>query len=60
MAQTIKKKCIRCGDPMTVRLSDHKRGWGKFCSKSCKAIYQEAKTGQYARFINGQDIAERL
>jgi endogenous inhibitor of DNA gyrase (YacG/DUF329 family) len=33
-------KCKRCGDPFEARVADIKRGWGKFCSKSCKAIKQ--------------------
>lgn len=42
---TIEKTCANCKTPMTVRLADHKRGWGKFCSKSCKAKKQTAVTG---------------
>lgn len=45
-AAMIKKKCKCCKQPMTVRLADHKRGWGKFCSKSCKAIEQTRRTGR--------------
>jgi len=41
-------KCKNCGDPFTARTADVKRGWGKFCSKSCKAIKQEQRTGQHA------------
>lgn len=55
MAATIEKKCATCKQPMTVRLADHKRGWGKFCSKSCKALKQEQRTGQYARYRNPRD-----
>jgi hypothetical protein len=33
-------KCVRCGQEFEARTSDIKRGWGKFCSKSCKAIKQ--------------------
>lgn len=29
-----------CRVEFEVNLSDAKRGWGKFCSKSCKAIKQ--------------------
>ena len=35
---TIACKC--CGKPKEVRHADVKRGWGLFCSKSCKAKYQ--------------------
>lgn len=38
-------RCItaRCANPdcsriLRPRLSDRKRGWGKYCTKSCKAI----------------------
>jgi hypothetical protein len=45
MTGTIDKHCACCGKPMKVRLADHKRGWGKYCSKSCKAIRQTQATG---------------
>lgn len=38
--KTTQKKCASCGDQMTVRVADHNRGWGKYCSKSCKAKKQ--------------------
>ena len=38
-------KCLSCGDAFTARSSDRKRGWAKFCSKSCKAITQTKKIG---------------
>jgi hypothetical protein len=38
-------KCKRCGDPFVARTADRKRGWARFCSKSCKAIRQTQKTG---------------
>lgn len=44
MAKTVECKCA-CGDIFYPRLSDIKRGWGKFCSKSCKARYQRIKIG---------------
>lgn len=33
-----------------ARAVDVKRGWGKFCCKSCKAIEQEGRTHQYANY----------
>ena len=33
-------KCKCCGDPFLARVADRKRGWAKFCSKSCKAKRQ--------------------
>jgi hypothetical protein len=32
-----------------ARQADINRGWGKFCSKSCKASEQEKRTGQHAK-----------
>ena len=43
-------KCKQCRDPFEARVADRKRGWAKFCSKRCKAIHQERRTGQYARY----------
>ena len=42
---TIEKPCNRCKKPHTVRVADVKRGWGKYCSKSCKAVEQTQRTG---------------
>lgn len=38
-------KCKCCGDPFVARVADRKRGWARFCSKSCKAIRQTKRTG---------------
>lgn len=46
---TVQKNCAACGTLITVRLADHKRGWGKFCDKSCAAAY---KCGQRPRDVN--------
>lgn len=45
----VKKNCLACGTLITVRLADHKRGWGNFCDKSCAAAY---KCGQRPRDVN--------
>lgn len=42
----ISKKCAHCNQDMSVRLADHNRGWGKFCSKRCKAKTQVKITGK--------------
>lgn len=42
---TVVVKCKRCREPFSARVADRKRGWGKFCSKSCKAIKQTQKRG---------------
>lgn len=44
-------KC-HCGNLFTARVSDRKRGWARFCSKSCKAVRQEQRTGQHHAFVN--------
>lgn len=44
--------CLRCNILFTARVADRKRGWARFCSKSCKAIRQEQRTGQYANYLN--------
>lgn len=48
-ASTVQKNCLACGDLITVRLADHKRGWGKFCDKACSAAH---KCGQRPRDVN--------
>ncbi len=45
MVETSIYRCKRCGDPFSARTADRKRGWARFCSKSCKAIKQTQRTG---------------
>lgn len=33
-------KCARCGKKFEARTADVNRGWGKFCSKSCKSKFK--------------------
>ena len=47
--------CERCQKKFMARTADRKRGWGRFCSKSCKAGDQEAKTGQFALLCAASD-----
>ena len=47
MAATVEVNCQRCGDLFTARVADRRRGWGKFCSKSCKAIRQTYGKGAF-------------
>lgn len=54
MASTATYKCARCGGLFTARTADRARGWARFCSKSCKAIKQEQRTGQFRDFLNRQ------
>lgn len=47
-------KCANCKDEFTARTADRARGWARFCSKSCKAKKQEARTGQYGALLHGR------
>lgn len=40
--------CLHCQAPFEARTVDRKRGWARYCSKSCKAKRQEQMTGQFA------------
>ena len=51
-------KCKNCKEPFMARVADRKRGWGKFCSKSCKAKKQEKRTGQYGDFLKREQCRE--
>ncbi len=57
MPTMIDKKCEWCGCDITVRKADVDRGWGKFCSKSCKAKKQEKKNGQHSAYLNGRGVS---
>ncbi|WP_347784069.1 hypothetical protein [Pseudomonas kurunegalensis] len=50
MAARAEFACQWCKQPFTARLADRKRGWARFCSKSCKAKEQEKRTGHNAAF----------
>ena len=52
---TVIRRCQCCGKEFTARSADVKRGWAKFCSKSCKAIRQEQRTGANAAYRARQD-----
>lgn len=57
MPTMVDRKCACCKKQISVRAADVARGWGKFCSKSCKAVSQEKKTGQYKAYINGRGVS---
>lgn len=40
--------CKCCGMPFAARVADRARGWARYCSKRCKAVKQEKRTGQHA------------
>lgn len=44
MASMTTVKCQCCRKSFEARTADVKRGWGKFCSKSCKAKRQSEMT----------------
>ncbi len=56
MAATAEFACQWCKQPFIARLADRKRGWARYCSKSCKASRQERRTGQHTAY---QDRRER-
>lgn len=47
--------CVQCNDPFEARSADRARGWARYCSKSCKAIKQEKRTGQYKAYQDRED-----
>ncbi|MDR6421334.1 hypothetical protein J2801_003622 [Paraburkholderia phenoliruptrix] len=49
----VERKCKCCCKSFQARAADVKRGWGLFCSKSCKAIKQEQKTHQHRDYTRG-------
>lgn len=51
----VERICQCCKTPFKAKSADVKRGWAKFCSKSCKAKRQEQKTGQYKQYLKNND-----
>lgn len=51
-------QCLACKEDFTARVADRKRGWARYCSKSCKAYRQEARTGQHADFQRAKAASE--
>jgi len=43
--ETIEVRCERCKSTFRARVADRARGWGRFCSKRCKAIKQTQRGG---------------
>ncbi|WBF05193.1 hypothetical protein [Burkholderia phage CSP3] len=48
----VQRKCEWCRKPFEARSADVKRGWARFCSKSCKAKKQEKRTGQFGALLD--------
>jgi hypothetical protein len=57
MPSMIDRKCKCCKKDFKARAADVKRGWGFYCSKSCKAKVQEKKNGQYKAYLNGRGVS---
>lgn len=51
--------CERCKQEFEARVADRKRGWARFCSKSCKAVNQMHTHGDTRKQVwatTGDDI----
>ena len=57
MPKMVDRKCKCCKKVFQARAADVSRGWGLFCSKSCKAKAQEQKNGQYKAYLNGRGVS---
>lgn len=55
MASMVTRICGSCKNEFEAREADVKHGWAKYCSKSCKAIKQEQRTGQYRQLMERLD-----
>lgn len=53
---TVQRSCKACHKTFTARSADVKRGWAQFCSKRCKAVEQEHRTGQFAALLRRADF----
>lgn len=53
----VDRKCKCCKKDFQARAVDVARGWGLFCSKSCKAKAQERRNGQHAAYLNGRGVS---
>lgn len=43
MPALVDRRCAFCHAPFKARASDVKRGWGLYCSKTCKARHAAEK-----------------
>ena len=59
MASMVTVHCEYCEKEFEARTADRKRGWGRFCTKRCKASEQEKRTGQYAELIHREKPKRR-
>ena len=49
MAKMVTVLCKSCKTPFEAREADRKRGWGRYCSKSCKAVRQTQVKGRRSK-----------
>ena len=54
--EKVNVECLNCGCSFSARVADRNRGWGRFCSKSCKAEHQEKRTHQYAKYCSQKNV----
>lgn len=54
----VDRTCQWCKKVFLARQADVKRGWAKFCSKRCKAMEQENRTGQFSELLLRKQIEE--
>lgn len=47
----MKRKCLICNSEFDAKPADVRRGWGKYCNKSCAATANNRKTGNYQRYL---------
>lgn len=54
---TVKVNCQnpKCRAQFEARVADRKRGWARYCCKSCKAQHQEQRTGQHRNYLHARD-----
>lgn len=54
---SVDRKCKHCGLSFKAKAADVKRGWARFCSKSCKARQQTNHDRQQwaGRYKDGRD-----
>lgn len=57
MALMVTVKCKLCKNEFSARVADRKRGWARFCSKSCKALKQERQNGQHRAYLQGFGVS---
>lgn len=46
------ERVCTCGNKFTARVADVKRGWGKYCGKSCAAKNNKAGMANYRRWAS--------